>query len=160
MLPEVVQAVISTHGQGATTLSTETVLTQGPASADSLNFQGAPPQGEMAQAFLPLQSNRNPSARTNVSLGRLDTQHLGSVNSSHSTSLSTAINCNMGASNPSTGTPAAFLDARSGGIYTGNINSIISNGINQRNRSAGVMNPQHSYQVEFGGTQLQAWQVL
>ena len=147
MLPEVVQAVISTHGRGEIT---GTVLTQGPASADSLNFHGAPPQGGMAQASLPLQSNRNPSARTNVSLGRLDTQHLGSVNSSHSTSLATA-NCNMVASNPPTGTPAAFLDTSSSGIYTGNINSNISNGINQHNRSASVMNAQYGYQVEFGG---------
>ena len=129
MLPEVVQAVISTHGRGATTLSTGTVLTQGPASADSLNFYGAPPQGGMAQASLPLQSNRNPSARTNVSLGRLDTQHLESVNSSHSTSLATA-NCDMVTSNPPTGTPAAFLDTRSSSIHTGNINSNTSNGIN------------------------------
>ena len=105
----------------------------------------------MAQASLPLQSNRNPSARTNVSLGRLDTQHLGSVNSSHSTSLATAINCNMGASNPPTGTCAALLDTRSSCVHTGNINSNISNGINQHNRSAGVMNAQNGYQVEFGG---------
>ena len=42
MLPEVAQAVISTHGRGATTLSTGTVLTQGPASADSVNFYGGP----------------------------------------------------------------------------------------------------------------------
>ena len=151
MLPEVVQAVISTHGRGATTLSTGTILAQGPASADSQNFHGAPPQGEMAQASLPLQSNRNTSARTNVSLGRLDTQHLGSVNSSHSTSLATAINCNMGASNPPTGTRAALLDTRSSCVHTGNINSNISNGINQHNRSAGVMNAQNGYQVEFGG---------
>ena len=161
MLPEVVQAVISTDGRGATTLSTETILTQGLASADSLNFHGAPPQGEMTQVSLHLQSNWNPrpSARTNVSLGRPNTQHLGSVNSSHSTSLATA-NCNMVASNPPTGTPAASLDTRSSGIHTGNINSNISNGINQHNRSASVMNAQHGYQVEFGGTQLQAWQVL
>ena len=118
MLPEVVQAVISTHGRGATTLSTGTILTQGPASADSLNFHGAPPQGEMAQASLPLQSNQNPSARTNFSLGRLDTQHLGSVNSSHSTSLAPAINCNMRASNPPTGTHAALLDTRSSCVHT------------------------------------------
>ena len=117
---------------------------------DSLNFHGAPPQGGMAQASLPLQSNQNPRARTNVSLGRLDTQHLGSVNSSHSTSLATA-NCNMVASNPPTGTAAAFLDTRSSGIHTGNINSHISNGINQRDRGASVMNAQHGYQVEFGG---------
>ena len=90
MLPEVVQAVTSTHERGATTVSTGTVLAKGPASADSLNFHGAPPQGGMAQASLPLQSNRNPSARTNVSLGRLHIQHLGSVNFSHSTSLATA----------------------------------------------------------------------
>ena len=149
-MPEAVQAVISTHEWGATTVSTGTVSTQGPASADSLNFHGAPSQGRMAQTSLPLQSNRNPRARTNFSLGRLDTQHLGSVNSSHSTSLATA-NCNMVASNPPTGTTAAFLDTRSSGIHTGNINSNISNGINQHNRDASVMNAQHGYQVESGG---------
>ena len=156
MLPEVVQAVISTREQGATTtVSTRAVSAQEPASADSLNFHGAPPQGGMAQASLavPLQSNRNPRSRTNVSLGRLDTQHLGSVNSSHSNSLATA-NWNMAASNPPTGTTAAFLDTRSSSIHTGGINSNISNGINginQHNRGASVMNAQHGYQVEFGG---------
>ena len=139
MLPEVVQAVISIQERSATTVSTRTVSAQGPASADSLNFHGAPPQGGMAQASLalPLQSNRNP--RTNVSLGMLNTQHLGSVNSSHSTSLATA-NWNMVASNPPTGTTAGFLDTRSSGIHTGNMNSNISNGINQHNRGASVMN--------------------
>ena len=57
----------------------------------------------------------------------------------------------MGASNSPTGTPAVFLDTRSSGIHTGNINSNISNGINQHNRSASVMNAQHGYQVEYGG---------
>ena len=37
MLLEVVQAVISTHGRGATTVSTGTVLTQGPGSQGSLS---------------------------------------------------------------------------------------------------------------------------
>ena len=148
MLPEVAQAVISTQERSATTVSTGTVSAQGPASADSLNFHGAPPQGEMAQASLPLQSNRNP--RTNVSLGRLDTQRLGSVNSSHRTSLATA-NWNMAASNLPIGTTAAFLDTRSSSIHAGNMNNNISNGINQRNRGASVMNAQHGYQVEFWG---------
>ena len=57
----------------------------------------------------------------------------------------------MVASNPPTGTTAAFLDTRSSGIHTGNIDSNISNGINQRDRSASVMNAQHGYQFELGG---------
>ena len=139
-------------------VSTGTVSAQGPASADSLNFHGTPPQGGMAHASLPLQSNQNP--RTNVSLRRLDTQHLGSANSSHSTSFAIA-NRNMAASNLPIGTTAAFLDTRSSGIHTGNMNSNISNGINQSsrgaNRGASVMNA-HSMvnRLNLGGTQLQA----
>ena len=152
MLPEVVQAVISTHGRGATTVSTGTVLTQGPASEDSLNFHGTPPQGGTVQASLPLQSNRNPRARTNVSLGRLDTQHLGSVNSSHSTSLATA-NCNM---EPVTHPLellqlflilglAVFIQ----GTYTATLVMVLISVIGVLEYS--VMNAQHDYQVEFGG---------
>ena len=66
----------------------------------------------------------------------------------------------MGASNQPTGTPAAFLDTRSNSIHTGNINSNISNGINQHNRSASVMNAQHGYQVEFGGNPVTDLEVL
>ena len=57
----------------------------------------------------------------------------------------------MAASNPPIGTTAAFLDTKPSGIHMGNMNSNSSNGINQRNRGASVMNAQHGYQVKFGG---------
>ena len=79
------------------------------------------------------------------------TSPLGSLNSSHSIFLQLLSETWLLVTRPL----ALLAFADTSGIHTGNTNSSISNGINQRNRGA-----LHGYQVELGGSQLQARQVV